>query len=287
MDLTPLPPKGASVKSRLARLAGVLTIPAAGLVLSGCTVPSFYAKEGVTETSKSTFHLWQGFSVAAAIIGGFTAGLILWAVIRYRRKGDAIPKQTQYHVPLEIVYTIVPILIVIGLFVATIVVENKVVAEPPTTTAIHANAFQWGWGFTYENENAISVGSTTEEPTMVMPVDTDVKIILTSTDVVHGFYVKDFNFSRFALPGVTNTFSLHAVKTGTFSGQCTQMCGLYHSIMYFKVKVVSQSDYAAWLATFNTPDGKAKADAAKKVLAEQMTARVPVKPEASGGTNKL
>lgn len=286
MELTSLPPKGASVKNRLARFAVVLAVPGAGLVLSGCTVPSFYATEGVTETSKSTFHLWQGFSIAAAIIGAFTAGLILWAVIRYRRKGDAIPKQTQYHIPLEILYTIIPIIIVIGLFVATVIVENEVVADPPTTTEIHANAFQWGWGFTYTNENAISVGSTTETPTMVMPVDTDVRILLTATDVVHGFYVKEFNFSRFALPGVTNKFTFHAVKTGTFAGQCTQMCGLYHSIMYFKVKVVSQSDYAAWLASFDTPEGKAKADAAKKVLAEQMSAHVPVKPEASGGTNK-
>ena len=286
MELTSLPPKGSSVKNRLARIAAVLAVPGAGLVLSGCTVPSFYASEGVTETSKSTFHLWQGFSIAAAIIGAFTSGLILWAVLRYRRKGDAIPKQTQYHIPLEILYTIIPIIIVIGLFVATVVVENKVVADPPTTTEIHANAFQWGWGFTYTDHNAVTVGSTTEEPTMVMPVDTDVRVILTSTDVVHGFYVKEFNFSRFALPGVTNKFTFHAVKTGTFAGQCTQMCGLYHSIMYFKVKVVSQSDYSKWLASFDTPEGKAKADAAKKVLAEQMSAHVPVKPEASGGTNK-
>ncbi len=68
-----------------------------------------------------------------------------------------------------------------------------------------------------------------------MPVGTDVHINLTSTDVIHGFYVRDFNFSRYALPGVKNQFTLHAVQTGTFDGQCTQLCGLYHSLMFFRV----------------------------------------------------
>lgn len=211
--------------------------------------------------------------------------LIIWATLRYRRNGDTIPKQTQYHIPLEIFYTIVPILVVIGLFVSTLVVENKVVALPQTTTEINANAFQWGWGFTYPHENAVVVGSTTATPTMVMPVDTDVRVNLTSTDVVHGFYVREFNFSRYALPGVTNRFTLHAIHTGTFFGQCSQLCGLYHSIMYFKVKVVTQSEYQQWLATFNTPEGIAAAKVAKAVLQQQMSAHVPVNTEFSRGGN--
>ena len=75
---------------------------------------------------------------------------------------------------------------------------------------------------------------------MVIPVNTNVHINLTSTDVIHGFYVKAFNFSRYALPGVLNQFTLEAVKTGNFYGQCTQLCGLYHSLMFFNVKVVTQ-----------------------------------------------
>ena len=286
MELTPQSPKGATTKHRrIRRVLGAFTLPLAGIVLSGCKVPSFYVHEGATETSKSVYHLWQGFSVAAVIIGAFTFALIMWAVLRYRRKGDTIPKQTQYHIPLQLVYTIVPILIVVGLFVSTIVVENKVVAMPPTKTAIHVNAFQWGWGFTYDGQNAISVGSDTATPTMWMPVDTDVKITLTASDVVHGFYVPQFNFSRYALPGVKNQFTLHALKTGTYFGQCAQMCGLYHTIMYFQVKVVTQAQYNAWLATFNTPEGKAKAEAARKALAGQMSAHTPVKTEISRGAN--
>ena len=231
------------------------------------------------------YHLWQGFSVGAVIIGALTLGLILWAVLAYRRKDDTNPKQSQYHIPLEVIYTVIPVLVVVALFVATVVVENKVLAMPKTDVSINANAFQWGWGFTYKDHNAVAIGNTTETPTMVMPVDTDVKITVTSTDVVHGFYVRDFSFSRYALPGVRNQFTLHALKTGTFFGQCAQLCGLYHSIMYFKVKVVTADEYKAWLASFDTPEGRLAAAQAKKVLAEQMSAHVPVKTEISRGAN--
>ncbi|MEI6736495.1 MAG: cytochrome c oxidase subunit II [Actinomycetes bacterium] len=281
----PQTPQGAPAKSRLRRLAVALALPIAGISLSGCTLPGFGAHQADTTTGQSAYRLWQGFSVVAAIIGAFVLALIVYAVVAYRRKGDTIPKQTQYHVPLEIIYTVIPILIVIALFVATIVTENKVLAMPKTDVSINVNAFQWGWGFTYDKQNAIAIGNTTESPVMVMPVDTDVKIVLTATDVVHGFYVRDFNFSRFALPGVKNQFTLHATKTGTFFGQCTQLCGLYHSIMYYKVKVVTQAEYQTWLSSFNTPEGKATADAAKKVLKEQMSAHVPVKTEISRGAN--
>lgn len=220
--------------------------------------------------------------MGAAIIGGFVLLLILWAVIRYRRKSDAIPVQTQYHLPLEMVYTIVPFLIVFGLFAATVVVENKVVANPTTSVTIDVNAFQWGWKFSYPGSSAVVVGQTTQDPVMVMPVNTDVHINLTSTDVIHGFYVKEFNFSRYALPGVTNQFTLHAVTSGTFFGQCTQLCGLYHSLMFFKVKVVSPSAYATWLASFSSPSA---AQTAANATAQQTSSNVPSKSTASSGAN--
>jgi len=287
VELTPPSPQGAQSRERRSRrLRGLLALPLAALLLAGCKLPSFGAYKSDTVTGRSTYHLWQGFSVAAAIIGGFTLLLILWTVLRYRRKSvDAIPRQVQYHIPLELVYTIIPIFIVIGLFAATVVVENKVEAMPNTNVVINANAFQWGWGFTYPGHSAISVGNTTETPTMVMPVNTNVRVVLTSTDVLHGFYIREFNFSRYALPGVVNKFTFRAENTGTFFGQCSQLCGLYHSIMFFKVKVVTQAQYAAWLATFETPAGKAAAKAAAEALKQQISAHVPVKPYVGQGVN--
>ena len=243
-------------------------------------MPSFGAAKGVTTNSSSVFHLWQGFSIAAVIIGALVVALILYAVLRYRRKGDVIPAQTQYHLPLEILYTVVPILIVFGLFAATIVVENKVVANPKTNVVVDVNAFQWGWKFSYPGTSAVVVGQTTQDPVMEIPVNTDIHINLTSTDVVHGFYVKAFNFSRYALPGVKNQFTIRAVNTGTFFGQCTQLCGLYHSLMFFSVKVVSMADYTTWLNSFQ--NGSA-AQASQTATQQQTSSLVPSKSTASLG----
>jgi cytochrome c oxidase subunit 2 len=144
------------------------------------------------------------------------------------------------------------------------------------------NAFQWGWKFTYPGQNVVVVGQTTQDPEIVMPVNTNVHINLTSSDVVHGFYVHAFNFSRYALPGVLNQFTLRAVTTGTYNGQCTQLCGLYHSLMFFRVKVVSQSEYAAWLAS-NANAGAAQA--AQAATNQQTSSVVPTKSSKSEGNN--
>ena len=160
MESTALPPQGAPIrKRRTRRLRLIAALPIAALALAGCTLPKFGAVAGDTTTSQSVFHLWQWFSVAAIIIGGFTFALILWAVFRYRRKSDdVIPRQVQYHLPAEVLYTIIPILVIVGLFVATLVVENKVVANPKTKVNVDVLAFQWGWKFTYPGTYALVYG---------------------------------------------------------------------------------------------------------------------------------
>jgi cytochrome c oxidase subunit 2 len=260
----------------------IAALPIAALALAGCTVPTFGAVPGATTTSKSVYHLWQGFSIGAVIIGVLVIVLILWTVVFHRRKSSNIPKQSQYHIPLEMTYTIVPILIVFGLFVATLVVENKEVANPKTDVTINVNAFQWGWKFTYPGKNVVVVGQTTQNPVMVMPVNTNVHINLTSSDVIHGFYVHAFNFSRYALPGVLNQFTLRPVATGIYNGQCTQLCGLYHSLMFFQVKVVTMPQYNAWLSS---KANAATAQAAENATNQQTSSIVPTKLFKSQGDN--
>jgi len=285
VESTTLPPQDAPVrKRRTRRLRLIVALPIAALALSGCTLPKFGAVAGDTQTSQSVFHLWQGFSVAAVIIGGFTFGLILWSVFRYRRKSaDIIPAQVQYHLPAEVLYTVIPILVIIGLFISTIVVENKVVANPKTNVTVDVLAFQWGWKFTYPGSYALVYGQTTASPEMVIPAGENVHINLRSSDVIHGFYVHDFNFSRFAQPGIKNEFTFNAVKTGTFFGQCTQLCGLYHSLMFFKVKVVTPQAYQVWLKSFNTPAGIAAYNAANTAASQQTSSHVDTKSTSSSG----
>jgi len=274
-----LPSQGAKGRGRgLRRVRRLAALPVAALILSGCTVPGFGATPGDTTSSKSVFHLWQGFSIGAVIVGGLVIVLMAWSIVMHRRKSDAIPAQTQYHLPLEIIYTVVPILIVIGLFAATLVVENKEVANPKTDVVVDVNAFQWGWEFLYPGHNAFVYGQTTQSPIMEIPAGENVHVNLTSTDVIHGFYVHAFNFSRFALPGVTNQFTFVPTSTGTFFGQCTQLCGLYHSLMFFRVKVVTPAEYQTWLNSYNNPTDEAKAAAAATALEQQLSSGVASKP---------
>jgi cytochrome c oxidase subunit 2 len=231
------------------RLAGA-AVALGALVLTGCQLPTFGAYKGATSQARSTYHLWQGFFVASLIVGGFVLLLILWAVFRYRRRkrdADTMPVQTQYHTLTEIIYTVMPILIVLGLFVATVVVENKVTAvEPNPYARVHVYAFQWGWKFEYPNGVKI-IGQTTDAPTMVVPTGQTVRITLDSYDTIHGFYVPEFNFSRYATPGYSTQFDFNVLHDGVYRGQCTQLCGLYHSLMFFNVRSVSPSAYQTWL----------------------------------------
>jgi cytochrome c oxidase subunit 2 len=225
----------------------VVGVLAAAFVFGGCNVPSFGFYHGATTQGQTTYHLWQQFFIAGLIVGGIVLLLILWAVFRYRRKSDAIPKQTQYHTVLEIFYTVVPILIVVGLFVITVFAENTVTAVSPNPEAtVHVNAFQWGWEFDYPGGVKV-IGQTTQAPTMVIPAGQTVRISLNSLDVLHGFYVPQFNFSRYASPGYTTQFDFDVIHPGIYRGQCTQLCGLYHSLMFFNVRAVPPDQYAAWL----------------------------------------
>jgi cytochrome c oxidase subunit 2 len=241
---TPIP----AIRTPRRRLAAVGAL-ALAFVLTGCKVPNFGGYPGATTQGRTENHLWQGFFIAGLVVGGFVLLLILWAVFRYRRKSEEMPTQTQYHTLTEIVYTVVPILIVLVLFVFTVLAENKVDATPPDPGAkITVHAFQWGWEFVYPGGVKV-IGQTTEAPTMVVPYGTDVQITLNSLDVLHGFYVPQFNFSRYASPGYNTTFDFNVLHRGTYRGQCTQLCGLYHSLMFFNVKAVTPTQYAQWLRT--------------------------------------
>jgi cytochrome c oxidase subunit 2 len=235
------------------KLAAALLIP---LLAAGCQLPSFGLFRGATTQGHDTFKLWQLFVVASIVVGGIVLILILWAAFRYRQRKSAaseglpLPKQFQYHLPLEILYTVLPIVIVLVLFGFTVATENNVDATPPNpAVTVNVTAFQWGWRFAYSGTHVVVEGHQLEEPEMVLPVDKRVRIQLRSADVVHGFYVPEFVFSRYAQPGVLNKFDFNVTHPGVYKGQCTQLCGLYHAEMIFKVKAVSGAQYQRWLGS--------------------------------------
>jgi len=237
----------------------VVAVP---MALAGCNMyPTYGASRGVTTQGQETFKLYSGMMTTGIIVGGFVGLLIIWTLFRYRRRSEEMPKQFHENVPVEVLYTGIPIIIVAVLFWFTVLTENNVDATVPvnaTATAtgkpivdVRVTAFQWGWRFDYPNLNVGVAGETTNGPDnhgpqMVLPVGETVQITLVSNDVIHGFYLRDFNFSRYALPGVVNYFDFNVVRAGTYFGQCTQICGLYHSEMLFSVRAVSPAQFTQW-----------------------------------------
>jgi cytochrome c oxidase subunit 2 len=247
--------------SRLARLAalGLLGV----LTLTGCDMPNnefwrFGWPDGITEEAEAMRELWTGSVIAALIVGFAVWGLILYSVVRHRKRSDELPKQTAYNLPLEIVYTIVPFLIIAALFFYTVVVQNRVIErsdQPDETIAV--NAFKWNWQFVYpettgQNGQPVNtVGSSAEIPILVLPTDRTIRFEVASADVIHSFWVPEFLFKLDVIPGNENgrdnVFEVTVREEGAFVGRCAELCGTYHAFMNFEVRAVSGEDYDAYL----------------------------------------
>ncbi|MHB8191008.1 MAG: cytochrome c oxidase subunit II [Ferrimicrobium sp.] len=239
------------------RVVSIGTVVLAGVGLSACKIPSFAAYHGNTVQGNATYHLWQGFFVASLIVGGITFGLLLYAIVRFRRrrKTRGLPEQVHSNVKWEVAYTVIPVLIVAVLYVFTVRVENKVdaVSRHPSLR-VDITAFRWGWKFYYPSYGITEISKGTQYPTLVLPTKETAAVTLVSLDVVHGFYMPQFDFSRYALPGVTNYFDFTPQHTASFVGRCSQFCGLYHAEMLFYVHVVTPAQFSSWVAS--QPKGK-------------------------------
>jgi len=203
--------------------------------------------------------LWKYSWIAALITGAIVWALIFYVAWRYRRRSDdEIPVQTRYNLPLEIFYTIAPIMMVIVLFYWTVTVQNRVKPENPETPDIVVDVVgqQWSWTFNHEVPDAsapdghkyvYTSGTASQIPTLVLPVDETVRFNLSSPDVIHSFWIPSFVMKMDVVPGRANHFQVTPDQIGTYVGKCTELCGVYHSRMLFNVEVVSQSDYQKYL----------------------------------------
>jgi cytochrome c oxidase subunit 2 len=188
--------------------------------------------------------LWTGSVIAALLIGFGVWGLIGWSVVRHRKRTDDLPKQTAYNLPLEIVYTVLPFLIIAGLFFFTVVVQDKVQErsdDPDETIAV--NAFKWNWQFVYpdttgqDGEPVNTVGTSSEIPILVLPTDRTIRFEVASADVIHSFWVPEFRQKQDLLPDQDTTIWITPTKTGVFPVICTELCGLGHAAMRTQAQV--------------------------------------------------
>jgi cytochrome c oxidase subunit 2 len=236
------------------RAAFALGAGALALLLSGCgKSANFGFDSGVSSVNDISLPLWNWSWFTAAVVGVFTLALIAYTSIFHRRKSDAIPKQSQYNIPVEIAYTIIPFLIVAVLFGFTAIDENKITKAQPGVVKheIGIEGIQWSWQFIYPEAGAkaIVTGTPAQPPTLYLPLGERVRFDLTSNDVVHGFWIPAFMIQIQNLPGVTNHLEFTANKLGEFPGRCNMLCGRNHSEMIFKVKVVTPAEYQSYLET--------------------------------------
>ena len=225
------------------------------LLLTGCAkVSGLGFEEGVTSVNDISLSLWQGAWIAGAVVGVFTLILILWPAVFHRAKvgQSEFPKQTQYNVPVEVAYTIIPFIIVAVLFYFTAVKQTEIVEKTSNYKhEILVDGFQWSWQFSYPEAGpkAVVTGTPANPPTLYVPLGEKVRYTIASNDVVHGFWIPAFMIQMQNLPGVTNYLEFTANKLGTYPGRCNILCGRNHSQMLFSVKVVTPSEYQTYLET--------------------------------------
>ncbi len=247
-------------------LAGVAL--ACSLVLSGCagngTASTGWLPQGtngaeITNQTARVTSLWVGTWIAALAVGLIVWGLTIWVMVRYRRGKDdtGLPPQLRYNVPIEMLYTIVPVFMVAVLFYYTARDESAMLdnsVKPDLTVNVVAK--QWSWDFNYVEPNTYQAGVQTEldtktgeplneMPVLYLPQGKRVQFVLNSRDVIHSFWVPAFLQKLDVLPGKTNLFQIIPGQAGEFQGKCAELCGAYHSQMLFKVKVVSPSEFDA------------------------------------------
>ena len=235
------------------------------LVLTGCSSYEFSrgflpGEPGVTNHTDMIVNFWNGSWIVLWAVGLIAWGLMFYAVIVYRRrKGDSsLPEQMRYNNPIEALFTVVPLVMVIGFFAFTADTMAKI--EQPVDSELHVQVIgkQWSWDFNYTDnmvyETGIQsqfdgeLGSEAALPTLYLPVNTSVEIELTSRDVVHSFWVIDFLYKKDTFPGKSNFMYVTPQREGTYKGKCAELCGEYHSMMLFNVKVVSRAEFDSQMA---------------------------------------
>lgn len=297
----------ASRRRRLPVLAGTLTLLA--VTLSGCSwqqVLGLGWPYGITPEAEANRQLWLGAVIASLVVGGIVWGLIFWSSAFHRRKATDtdLPRQFGYNMPLELVLTVTPFLIISVLFYFTVIVQEKMVhlASDPEVV-VDVTAFQWNWKFGYREvdfkdgtltydgadparkaamahkpveeygpelagpprgldaegqsyldyDKVETLGTSNEIPVLVLPSGKRIEFVLAAADVVHSFWVPEFLFKRDVMPdpkanNSVNRFQLTEInKTGAFVGRCAELCGTYHSMMNFEVRVVAPNDFKAYL----------------------------------------
>ena len=206
------------------------------------------------------FHDYMLLPIITAITV-FVLFLVIYACIRFRATKNKIASQTSHNTTIEIVWTLVPCLILIIMAVPSFKVLYSQDKVPPADVTVKAIGYQWYWGYEYPDENIIFDSYMIEDKDLkanqprllsvdnevVVPVNKNIKVLITANDVLHAWALPSFGVKRDAVPGRINETWFKADRTGTFYGQCSELCGIKHAFMPITVRVVTDEEYKKWL----------------------------------------
>ena len=195
-------------------------------------------------------------------ISVFVLFLMLYACIRFRASANPNPSKRTHNVTVEILWTLIPCLILIVMAVPSFKILYKQDTIPKADLTIKAIGYQWYWGYEYPDENIVFDSYMIEEKDLkadqprllavdnevVVPVNKVIKVLITANDVLHAWALPSFGVKRDAVPGRINETWFKADKEGTYYGQCSELCGIKHAFMPITVKVVSEREYQEWLS---------------------------------------
>lgn len=259
------------MRNRRTKLFAIPAVAVAVAALAGCSQEVrqgwMPAEPGLTNHVDRIMGLWTTSWIVLLVLGVLVWGLMLFAGIAFRRRRGAtgLPRQLRYNMPIEIFFTVVPILMILGFFAFT-ARDQAIIEEPIENPDVEITVYakRWAWDFVYHRDGeepvhymslqAMSQPDGTRAidestiPTLYLPMNSSVAIQLESRDVAHSFWIVDFLYKKDTLPGVTNYMYF---ETGDFAhvspGKCAELCGEYHSNMLFNVAIVSQEEYDAYL----------------------------------------
>jgi len=214
----------------------------------------------------------------AGVVGVIVFAAVAWAMYRYRDRGQAIPEQTHGKPALEIVLTVIPVLILLGVAIPTAGTIFKLAKTSDTEMTINVTGQQWWWEYDYPaaGSNIEQYGITAPIVTsgqLVIPENTKVLLRVTSRDVIHSYWIPKLNGKKDSVPGRVHLLRMEGSKPGIYAGQCTEFCGLSHSYMRMEAVVLARADYDKWVANqleeYTAPEAGTEASAGEALFIQQ------------------
>jgi cytochrome c oxidase subunit 2 len=274
------------IRKALVSLAALAALSPAAHAESGWHLLNM--TQGVTDISRKIYSLHMLIFWVCVIIGIVVFGVMIYSLLKFRKSQNAVADTTMVHnTKVEVVWTVIPVAILVAMAVPAANTLVQLEDTRNTELTIKVTGYQWGWQYDYLENGVVFFSRLTREADaarrmgsgvdvtkiehylrdvdnpLVVPADTKVRLLVTATDVIHSWWVPEFAIKKDAIPGYVNEmwFKVDADKTGTYRGQCVELCGRDHGFMPIVVKVVSKQDFESWLKTTAASQKQAAAGA--------------------------